>query len=66
MGSSCSRCGCCDDELPKPPVRQPSDTEAKVKFVENLGSVQRPDDTEHEQEAIHVPVSKIAIYVQIT
>ena len=59
MGSSCSRCGCGDDELPKPPVRQqPSDTEAKVKLAQNLGSVPQPDGTEREQEAIHVPVSE--------
>lgn len=62
MGSSCSRCDFDNDELPKPPVRQPSDTEAKVKFVENLDSVQQPVGTEHEQEAIHVPVSERAMY----
>ena len=59
MGSSCSRCefGADVDELPKPPVRQPSDGEVKVKLVDNLSSVRPPDGTEHEQEAIHVPVS---------
>ena len=31
-------------ELPKPPVRHPSDGEAKVKIVDDISSLRPPDD----------------------
>lgn len=56
MGNSCcSRHE--SDELPKPPVRQPSDGDVKVKTVENLSSIQQPDGIELHQ-TVDIPVSK--------
>ena len=65
MGSSCSR-GESDNELPKLPVRKPSDGDVKVKRVEYLSSIRLPDETEHHvavhekvEEAVHETVSAV-------
>lgn len=57
MGNSCCGRGSNGDELPKPPVRQPSDGDVKFKLVQELGGVRPPDETEHGGETVHVPVS---------
>lgn len=54
--------------LPKPPVRKPSDSDAKAKVIDNLGRVQTPVDVkdgESAPEPIPYPVSIAAILCNI-
>ena len=62
MGNSHSRRN--STGLPKPPVRKPSDSDAKVKVVDDLGRVQTPvdiKDGESAPETVPYPVSIAAV-----
>ena len=64
MGNSCSRSRRDSTDLPKAPVRKPSDGDAKVKVVDDLDRIQTPVGVENGhavQEPIPYPVSITAV-----